>query len=131
MATKPQSLKDLAKTIRNVGSALAPRRTGNLRNALRQYNTPDRMTKYDKNGDASIIFFVAPPNAKYGKFWNDPNVSRTVKKQKTGNKASINYGSKAFKSSDVKSAIKKYTKETGKQIVKDLRQSIKKELGSR
>jgi hypothetical protein len=130
MAVKPQSLKDLAKTIRNVGSALAPRRTGNLRNALRSYNTPDRMTKFDKDGNATIIFFVAPPNAKYGKFWNDPNVSRTVKKQKTGNKASINYGSKTFKSSEVKTATKKYVKETGKQIVKELRQTIKKELGA-
>jgi hypothetical protein len=131
MAVSPQSLKDLTKTIRNVGSALAPRRTGNLRNALRQYNTPDRMVKYDKNGDATIIFFVAPPNAKYGKYWNDPDVSYTVRKQRTGNKASINYGKKAYKSSEVKAATKKYVKETGKQIVKDLRQTIKKELGSR
>lgn len=126
MAVSPQSLKDLAKTIRNVGSALAPRKTGNLRNALRSYNTPDRMVKYDKNGDAKVIFFVAPPNAKYGKFWNDPNVSSTVRKQKTGNKASINYGKKAYKSSEVKAAVKKYAKEVSKSVVLEIKQAIRK-----
>jgi len=131
MAVKPQSLKDLAKTLRNVGSALAPRKTGNLRNALRSYNTPDRMTKYDKKGNASVSFFVSPPGATYGRFWNDPDVSETVRKQKTGNKASINYGKKAWKSTEVKSAIKKYTKDAGKKIAQDLRLSIRKELGAR
>jgi hypothetical protein len=126
MAVSPQSLKDLAKTIRNVGSALAPRKTGNLRNALRSYNTPDRMVKYDKKGDAKIIFFVAPPAAKYGKFWNDPDVSYSVRKQKTGNKASINYGKKAYKSSEVKAAEKKYAKEVGKAAVLEIKQAIRK-----
>jgi hypothetical protein len=126
MAVSPQSLKDLAKTIRNVGSALAPRKTGNLRNALRSYNTPDRMVKYDKNGDAKVIFFVAPPNAKYGKYWNDPDVSYTVRKQKTGNKASINYGKKAYKSSEVKAAAKKYAKEVAKSAVLEIKQAIRK-----
>jgi hypothetical protein len=126
MAVSPQSLKDLAKTIRNVGSALAPRKTGNLRNALRSYNTPDRMVKYDKKGDAKIIFFVAPPTAKYGKFWNDPDVSYSVRKQKTGNKASINYGKKAYKSSEVKAAEKKYAKEVGKAAVLEIKQAIRK-----
>jgi hypothetical protein len=130
MAVSPQSLKDLAKTIRNVGSALAPRKTGNLRNALRSYNTPDRMVKYDKKGNAKVIFFVAPPAAKYGKYWNDPDVADNVRNQTTGNKSSINYGKKAYKSSEVKAAEKKYAKETGKQIVKELRQTIKKELGA-
>jgi hypothetical protein len=126
MAIKPQSLKDLAKTVRNVGSALAPRKTGNLRNALRSYNTPDRMVKTDKNGDATVIFFVAPPNAKYGKFWNDPDVSYSVRKQKTGNKASINYGKKAYKSSEVKAAVKKYAKEVGKAAVLEIKQAVRK-----
>jgi hypothetical protein len=131
MAKTPQSLKDLVKTVRNVGSSLAPRKTGTLRNALRSFNTPERMIKYDNKGDAKVTFFVAPPGAKYGKFWNDPDVSDTVREQKTGNKASINYGKKAWKDSEVKAAVKKYAKETGKQVVKDLRLNIRKELGAR
>ena len=131
MAVKPQSLKDLAKTMRNVGSALAPRKTGNLRNALRSFNTPERMTKFDKKGDAKITFFVAPPGATYGRFWNDPDVADNVRNQTTGNKASINYGKKAWKSAEVKAAMKKYTKETGKKIAKDLRLNIRKELGAK
>ena len=131
MAVTPQSLKDLAKTVRNVGSKLAPRKTGNLRNALRSFNTPERMIKTDASGQSKVSFFVAPPGATYGKFWNDPDVSSTVRKQKTGNKASINYGSKAWKDSEVKAAIKKYAKDAGKQIVKDLRLNIRKELGAK
>jgi hypothetical protein len=84
------------------------------------------MVKTDKNGDATVIFFVAPPNAKYGKFWNDPNVSSTVRKQKTGNKASINYGKKAYKTSEVKAAVKKYAKEVGKSVVQEIKQAIRK-----
>ena len=131
MAKTPQSLKDLTKTVRNVGSSLAPRKTGTLRNALRSFNTPERMIKYDDKGDAKVTFFVAPPGATYGKFWNDPDVADNVRNQTTGNKSSINYGKKAWKDSEVKSAIKKYAKETGKQVVKDLRLNIRKELGAR
>jgi len=131
MAKIPQSLKDLTKTVRNVGSSLAPRKTGTLRNALRSFNTPERMIKYDDKGDAKVTFFVAPPGATYGKFWNDPDVADNVRNQTTGNKSSINYGKKAWKDSEVKAAVKKYAKETGKQVVKDLRLNIRKELGAK
>lgn len=119
-------LKNVAKTIRNVGSALAPRRTGNLRNALRQYNTPERMVKTDSNGDSTITFYVAPPTAKYGKYWNDPDVSKTVRKGKTKNiPQSINYGKKAYADPAVKDAIKKYTAAYAKGIVVDLKKAVR------
>jgi hypothetical protein len=119
-------LKNVAKTIRNVGSALAPRRTGNLRNALRQYNTPERMVKTDSNGDSTITFYVAPPAAKYGKYWNDPDVSKTVRKGKTKNiPQSINYGKKAYADPSVKDAIKKYTAAYAKAIAVDLKKAVR------
>ena len=37
----PQEIKKVALSIRNAASAIAPRATGNLRNVLRSYNTPE------------------------------------------------------------------------------------------
>ena len=121
-------LKNIAKTIRNVGSSLAPRKTGNLRNALRQYNTPERMTKVDKNGSAKIIFFFAPPGATYGKYWNKPygsgkGTTATIKKRYPAN---FDYAEKAYKDPSVKKAIKDYIAALGKSIATDLRESVRK-----
>ena len=121
-------LKNLAKTIRNVASKLAPRDTGNLRNVLRQYNTHERMTKFDKNGNAKVILFFAPPGAKYGKYWNKPygsgtGTTATIKKRYPQH---FDYAEKAYKSSEVKAAVKNYTKALGKSIATDLREAVRK-----
>ena len=121
-------LKNVAKTIRNVASKLAPRDTGNLRNVLRSYNTPERMTKIDKNGNAKITLFFAPPGATYGKYWNKPygrgtGTTATIRKRYPAN---FDYAEKAYKSTEVKSAIKEYTKALGKSIAKDLREAVRK-----
>lgn len=130
MAKLSIPLKNVAKTIRNVASKLAPYKTGNLRNAIRQYNTPERMTKIDKNGNAKIILFFAPPQAKYGKYWNKPygypphkGTTVTIRKRYPQH---FDYAEKAYKSTEVKSAIKEYTKQLAKSIVTDLREAVKK-----
>ena len=139
-------LKNVAKTIRNVGSKLAPRDTGNLRNALRAYNTPERMIKQKKGMDAVVTFFVAPPQAKYGKFWNDPFGRRknsTKQKKSGGYKLSIpyilkrkypqhfNYGDKAFQSKEYEKAVDTYVKQIGTLIIDDIRETIRREIGAK
>jgi len=121
-------LKNVAKTIRNVASKIAPRDTGNLRNALRSYNTPERMTKIDKNGNAQIVLFFAPPAAKYGKYWNKPygsgtGTTGTIRKRYPQH---FDYAEKAYKSPEVKRAVKEYTKALGKSIATDLREAVRK-----
>ncbi len=116
-------LKNVAKTIRNVASKLAPRDTGNLRNVLRSYNTPERMTKIDKNGNAKITLFFAPPGATYGKYWNRPPATN---KSRVKKRPEFNFANKAYKSSEVKAAIKNYTKALGKSIATDLREAVRK-----
>jgi hypothetical protein len=121
-------LKNIAKTIRNVASKLAPRDTGNLRNVLRSYNTPERMTKIDKNGGAQIVLFFAPPGAKYGKYWNKPygrgtGTTATIRKRYPAN---FDYAEKAYKSPEVKTAVKNYTKALGKSIATELREAVRK-----
>ena len=120
-------LKNVAKQIRNVGSALAPRATGNLRNVLRSYNTPDRMVKFGKNGSANITFYFAPPGATYGKYWNKPygsgrGTTATIKKRYPQH---FDYAEKAYSDPSVKKLIKDYTKALGKQIATELREAVR------
>jgi hypothetical protein len=121
-------LKNVAKTIRNVASKLAPRDTGNLRNTIRAYNTPERMVKFDKNGGAKITLFFAPPGATYGKFWNKPfgkgnGTTATIRKRYPAN---FDYAEKAYASPEVKKAVKDYTKALGQQIATDFREAVRK-----
>ena len=121
-------LKNVAKQIRNVASALAPRKTGNLRNVLRQYNTPDRMIKYLPKGSAAITFYIAPPGATYGKYWNSPygkgkGTTATIKKRYPKN---FDYASKAMKDPQIKVSIKQYAKALGVQVATELRETFRK-----
>jgi hypothetical protein len=124
----PQEIKNVAKSIRNVASALAPRATGNLRNVLRSYNTPDRMLTYKPNGEVDIKFFFAPPGATYGKYWNSPygtgkGTTATIKKRYPQH---FNYASKALKDPEIKASIKAYAKALGAQVATELRESFRK-----
>lgn len=121
-------LKNVAKAIRNVGSKLAPRKTGNLRNTIRSYNTPDRMVKFGKNGAANITFYFAPPGATYGKYWNKPygKGSGTTAKIRKRYPANFDYAEKAYKDPSVKQMIKQYANALGKQISLDLKESVRK-----
>ena len=121
------TIKNVAKQIRNIASALAPRKTGNLRNVLRSYNTPDRMVKFDDKGGANITFYFAPHGATYGKYWNKPygsgnGTTATIKKRYPQH---FDYADKAYKDPTVKRLIKDYTKALGKQIALDLREAVR------
>lgn len=120
-------LKNVAKQIRNVGSALAPRATGNLRNVLRSYNTPDRMVKFGKNGSANITFYFAPPGATYGKYWNKPygsgrGTTAIIKKRYPQH---FDFAEKAYEDISVKKLIRDYAVALGKQIALDLKEAVR------
>jgi hypothetical protein len=124
----PQEIKKVALSIRNVASALAPRATGNLRNVLRSYNTPDRMITYKQSGDVDIKFFFAPPGATYGKYWNSPfgkgkGTTATIKKRYPEH---FDYAAKAMKDPEIKASIKAYAKALGVQVATELRESFRK-----
>ena len=131
----PQEIKKVALAIRNAASAIAPRATGNLRNVLRQYNTPDRMITYKKGGDASILFFTGPPGARYGAWWNDPPALKA--KNKNGGKnprfairrnhsEHWNFAKKALNDPTIKASIKEYAKALGVMIATDFKTSVYK-----
>ncbi len=128
-------LKNVAKSIRNAASVIAPRDTGNLRNVLRSYNTPERMVTIMPDGSGMIKFYTGPPGASYGQWWNDPPALKSKNKNggknprfaiKRNNSEHWNYGSKAMKDPEVRARIKDYAKAIGKKIATDLATSVRK-----
>jgi hypothetical protein len=118
------TLAQIANTIKKTAVKLAPRDTGNLKNKLDTYNRPSGMVKTGVNGGVISYSFeidVSPPGAEYGKWWNDPTVSRTVK-----GKPEVNFASRAINSPEVKQMIDKLVNETAN----DIADMVSKELKS-
>ena len=120
------TLKDIAKQIGGLAVAKAPIRTGNLKRKLASANTPSKVLKEDKKTKSfSFEIDYAPAGAEYGIFWNDPNVSKTVRNGKTKNvPGSINYADKALNSPIIDSLIQDYMDEIGKQVVEQITKAL-------
>jgi len=118
------TLAGIANTIKKTAVKLAPKDTGNLKRQLDTYNRPSGMVKSTINGGVMSYSFeldVSPPGAEYGKWWNDPTVSRTVK-----GKPEVNFASRAINSPEVKQLIDKLVNETANNIAN----MVSKELQS-
>lgn len=82
----------------------APEKTGRLKKALKKENNIN--TVFENTGGSSktvplqsfeFSINYAPDGAPYGKYWNDPTLSKTVKNGKTKNiPESINFAEKAI-----------------------------------
>jgi hypothetical protein len=127
------TLKDIAKQIGGLTVAKAPqslkgsgrKRPGNLKRALAKANTPDKILKVNsKTKSFSFEVNYAPNGAEYGMWWNDPTVSKTVKNQKTGNDASINFAEQAIYSPIVDSMLDDYMDEIGKMVVEQIGKAV-------
>jgi hypothetical protein len=118
------TLAGIANTIKKTAVKLAPKDTGNLKRQLDTYNRPSGMVKSTINGGVMSYSFeldVSPPGAEYGKWWNDPTVSRTVK-----GKPEVNFASRAINSPEVKQLIDKLVNETANNLA----DMVSKELQS-
>jgi len=128
---KTPTLDQVANTIRKKAVALAPKKTGNLKSKLETYNRPSGMVKQKLSGkkmiSLSFTLDVSPPGAEYGKFWNDPNVSDSVRKGKTPNvPKSINFADKAMEDPEVKRMIDKVISDLTNDIVGYFKSEVKK-----
>lgn len=120
------TLRDIAKQIGGLAVAKAPVKTGRLKRALARANTPDKVLKENKKTKSfSFEIDYAPPGAEYGMWWNDPTLSKTVKKGKTKNvPGSINFAEKAINSPIIDSLIQDYMDEIGAMVVEELSKAI-------
>jgi len=127
-----KTLAQIANRIRDLAVLKAPKKTGNLKRKLADYNRPSGMIKQSKvRGSRSFEFEldVSPPGAEYGKFWNDPNVSETIRKGKTPNvPKSINFAQQALNDPTVQKMIDDLVSEITDEIVSDVSNTIDKEL---
>ena len=117
------TLAQIANTIKKTAVKLAPRDTGNLKRQLDTYNRPSGMVKSSINGGVMSYSFeldVSPPGADYGKWWNDPTVSRTVK-----GKPEVNFASRAINSPEVKQLIDKLVNDTADNLADMVSKELK------
>ena len=117
------TLAQIANTIKKTAVKLAPRDTGNLKRQLDTYNRPSGMVKTGINGGVMSYSFeldVSPPGADYGKWWNDPTVSRTVE-----GKPEVNFASRAINSPEVKQLIDKLVNDTANNLADMVSKELK------
>ena len=117
------TLAQIANTIKKTAVKLAPKDTGNLKRQLDTYNRPSGMVKSSINGGVMSYSFeidVSPPGADYGKWWNDPTVSRTVE-----GKPEVNFASRAINSPEVKQLIDKLVNDTADNLADMVSKELK------
>lgn len=123
-----KTLAQIANKIKSLAVAKAPIKTGNLKRQLDTYNRPSGMIRESKSDKVKSFEFtldVAPPGAAYGKFWNDPTVSETVRRGKTKNvPGAINFAQKAMNDPSVEKMIDEYVAQMADEIVIQLKKSI-------
>jgi hypothetical protein len=124
-------LNQVATQIKNIALFYAPKKTGNLKRKLNQANRPSNMIRIINGAtksNISVSLDIAPTGAEYGKYWNSPNVSRTVREGKTKNvPRSIDYGKQALDDPQVKRELAKFFEE----FAADYTKAILKELKSK
>ena len=126
------TLAQIANKIRDLAVLKAPKKTGNLKRKLADYNRPSGMIKQSKAGSKRSFTFeldVSPPGAEYGKFWNDPNVSSTVRSGKTPNvPQSINFAQQAINDPLVQKMIDDYVNALVDEIAVEVGNIVEKEF---
>jgi LPS O-antigen subunit length determinant protein (WzzB/FepE family) len=126
------TLAQIANRIRDLAVLKAPKKTGNLKRKLADYNRPSGMIKQSKTNTTRSFEFeldVSPPGAEYGKFWNDPNVSSTVRNGKTPNvPKSINFAQQAINDPQIQKMIDDYISQISDEVANEVGKSIEREL---
>jgi len=126
-----KELNKVATQIKNIALFYAPKKTGNLKRKMNQANRPSNMIKIlsgSSKVSIGISLDIAPNGAEYGKYWNSPNVSKTVRNGKTKNvPRSIDYGKKAMDDPQTKKELNDFLK----QFADDYTKFVLKELKSK
>jgi hypothetical protein len=123
-----RTLAQISNKIKSLAVTKAPKRTGNLKKQLDTFNRPSGMIKESKTETSRTFEFsldVSPPGAEYGKYWNDPTVSDTVRRGKTVNvPGAINFAQKAINDPQIEKMIDEYLAEMTDEIVTQIKKSI-------
>jgi len=119
----------IATTLRDLTSAGAPVKTGNLRDTIKSFNTNNRMITFDAvSRRARVKVDYAPPGANYGRYWNNPygegsGTTATIKKRYPNK---FNYAIKALQDTSIDMLIANYTKVLAKDVVAEVVAELRK-----
>lgn len=140
-----KTLLEVAQRLGELTAVKAPRKTGNLKRALRAANTGRKILggKNSAQAERQIIddlktgtftfeldIDVAPPGAEYGQWWNEPTLASNIKNGKTKNiPEGINFAEKAYESAEFQSILSEYIDTLGDKVAESVAKAIDKELG--
>jgi len=119
----------IATTLRDLTSAGAPVKTGNLRDTIKSFNTTNRMITFDAvSRRARVKVDYAPPGANYGRYWNDPfgqgsGTTATIRKRYPNK---FNYAIKALQDTSIDMLIANYTNALAKDVVAEVVAELRK-----
>lgn len=127
--------KSLADTISKTVASKAPVKTGNLKKALRRANNINTMldikgigSKDIQSKDITITIDYAPDGAEYGMFWNEPTLSKNVKKGKTKNvPGAINFVEQALKDPAFTRAFDELIETITENMVSQIQDALEKD----
>ncbi len=121
-----RTLESIAVKIRDLAVAKAPKDTGNLKNKIKQANTPakDKMIKQTKDLSIELSLDYAPKGAEYGQWFNDPPAIKSKRRQKLKRTAqrrgNWNYAYLAIDDKNLNKEFEEYLNLLGDYIVQEI-----------
>lgn len=121
-----RTLESIAVKIRDLAVAKAPKDTGNLKNKIKQANTPvkENMIKQTKDLSIELSLVYAPKGAEYGVFFNDPPEVKAERRKKLKRTAqrrgNWNYAYLAIDDKNLNKEFEEYLNLLGDYIVQEI-----------
>lgn len=121
-----RTLESIAVGIRDLAVKNAPYKTGNLRNKIKQANTPAKTKMIKQLKDLSVVISLdyAPNGAEYGQWFNDPpkvSSKRRASLKKTAvRKGNWNYAIDAMNDDELSKRFEEYLDLLGDYVVDEI-----------
>jgi hypothetical protein len=127
-----RTLESIAVRIRDLAVKNAPVDTGNLRNRIKQANTPAKSKMIKQLRDLSVVISLdyAPNGAEYGQWFNDPpkvGSNRRKSLRKTAiRKGNWNYAVDAMEDKNLNKEFQEYLDLLGDYVIEEIEYELDK-----
>jgi hypothetical protein len=127
-----RTLESIAVKIRDLAVKNAPKDTGNLRNRIKQANTPAKSKMIKQLRDLSVVISLdyAPNGAEYGQWFNDPpkvGSKRRKGLRKTAiRKGNWNYAVDAMEDKNLNKEFQEYLDLLGDYVIEEVEYELDK-----
>jgi hypothetical protein len=127
-----RTLESIAVKIRDLAVKNAPKDTGNLRNRIKQANTPAKSKMIKQLRDLSVVISLdyAPNGAEYGQWFNDPPKVGSKRREglrKTAiRKGNWNYAVDAMEDKNLNKEFQEYLDLLGDYVIEEVEYELDK-----